>query len=138
MPEIVPVALSIINPAGRAGNTVKLSTLPVIMAVSGLIAVPITPAIDNVLYVRFDGATTVGVTDIVIIAVPGPALLVAVTVYSVEGLSARGVPDIVPVSVSNKSPVGNTGDIDQDNTVPITEGESGNIAVLTTPEMVAG
>jgi hypothetical protein len=49
----------------------------------------------------------------VIVAVPLPPLLMAVTVYDVEPLIIVGVPQIVPLLGPNDMPVGSDGEIDQ-------------------------
>ena len=52
-------------------------------------------------------------TCMVMVAVPLPPLLIAVTVYVVEALIIDGVPQIVPLLVPNDMPVGKDGEIDQ-------------------------
>ena len=52
-------------------------------------------------------------TCIVMVAVPLPPLLTAVTVYVVDALIIVGVPQIVPLLVPNDMPVGKDGEIDQ-------------------------
>ena len=52
-------------------------------------------------------------TCIVMVAVPMPPLLMAVTVYVVEPLIVVGVPQIVPLLVPKDMPVGKDGEIDQ-------------------------
>ena len=47
-----------------------------------------------------------------------PPVLLAVTVYAVDGVIAVGVPDMAPVEADNESPVGSDGDIVQVVTVP--------------------
>ena len=49
----------------------------------------------------------------VMVAVPLPPLLVAVTVYVVDALIIVGVPQIVPLLAPNDMPVGRDGEIDQ-------------------------
>ena len=52
-------------------------------------------------------------TCMVMVAVPLPPLLIAVTVYVVDALIIVGVPQIVPLLVPNDMPVGKDGEIDQ-------------------------
>ena len=58
------------------------------------------------------------VTSIVTIVVALPPVLVAVTVYEVEGVTLVGVPEIAPVVREKESPVGSVGVIDQEVTAP--------------------
>jgi hypothetical protein len=134
VPEIKPVVLLIVKPAGRSGDTVMLSKVPVTVAVSGVIAVPVTPLMLCPLYAIAGAAMVIA---IVTAADALPALLVAVIVYTVDALAAVGFPDILPVAVSNVKPAGRGGKIDQDETVPVTEGESISIAVPTVPAIEA-
>ena len=70
-------------------------------------------------------------TVIVIVVVTLPPVLVALTVYVVVALTTVGVPDISPVAVSNRRPVGSAGVIVQDTTgPPVVVGISACIAVL--------
>ena len=54
----------------------------------------------------------------VTVAVALPPELLAVTVYVAVEVIVVGVPEIVPVDVSNSSPVGNAGETDHEVTVP--------------------
>ncbi len=63
-----------------------------------------------------DGASSV--TVIVTVAVALPPELLAVTVYVAVELIAVGVPEIVPVDVSNDKPAGNAGEMDHAVTAP--------------------
>ena len=47
-----------------------------------------------------------------------PPVLVAVTVYVADAVTAVGVPEIVPVERSNDRPDGRSGETDQETTVP--------------------
>ena len=47
-----------------------------------------------------------------------PPVLVAVTVYVADDVTAVGVPEIVPVDVSKDRPAGSVGEMDQEMTVP--------------------
>jgi hypothetical protein len=55
---------------------------------------------------------------IVTVAVALPPELLAVTVYVAVELIAVGVPEIVPVDVSNDKPAGNAGEMDHAVTAP--------------------
>ena len=68
------------------------------------------------LYVMEDGAASVIVNVTVAVALP-PELL-ASTVYVAVEVIAVGVPDIVPVTVSNDKPFGNEGETDHEVTAP--------------------
>ena len=63
-----------------------------------------------------DGASSV--TVMVTVAVALPPVLLAVTVYVAVELIAVGVPEIVPVDVSNDKPAGNAGEMDHAVTAP--------------------
>tara|TARA_B100001121_G_C18645745_1_gene601512 strand:- start:70 stop:300 length:231 start_codon:yes stop_codon:yes gene_type:complete len=54
----------------------------------------------------------------VTVAVALPPELLAVTVYVAVEVIAVGVPEIVPVDVSNERPAGNAGDMDHEVTAP--------------------
>jgi hypothetical protein len=89
VPEIVPVAVSRVNPAGSGPWILKLvfvAPVAVIDVVTGDIAVPTVPFTDAV-----DGNTATGVTivEVVVVDGPEPAEFVAttVTVYSVPGVN---------------------------------------------------
>ena len=47
-----------------------------------------------------------------------PPVLVAVTVYVADDVTAVGVPEIVPVEESKDRPAGSVGETDQETTVP--------------------
>ena len=47
-----------------------------------------------------------------------PPVLVAVTVYDADAVTAVGVPEIVPVEESKDRPAGSVGETDQETTVP--------------------
>ena len=61
---------------------------------------------------------TASFTSIVTIVEALPPVLLAVTVYAVDGDVVVGVPEIAPVEADNESPAGSAGDIDQVVTVP--------------------
>ena len=69
-------------------------------------------------------------TSIVMIVEALPPVLLAVTVYAVDGVIAVGVPEIAPVDVSSVRPTGSAGETDQDVTVPPVD--VGVIAVIVT------
>lgn len=58
---------------------------------------------------------------IVTVAVALPPELLAVIVYVAVEVIVVGVPEIVPVDVSNSSPVGNAGETDHEVTAPPVE-----------------
>ena len=64
-----------------------------------------------------DGATSL--TRMVMVAVSLPAVLVAVMVYCVDGETADGVPDTVPVEASMDRPEGRVGVMEYESTVPV-------------------
>ena len=68
-------------------------------------------------------------TVIVTVAVSYPFELLAFTVYAVCEDSAVGVPEIAPVVLDRESPAGKDGEIDQEVTVPVTEGVTVFMAV---------
>ena len=74
---------------------------------------------------------TASFTSIVTIVEALPPVLLAVTVYAVDGVIAVGVPEIAPVEVDNESPVGSDGEIDQDVTDPPLD--VGVIVVIVVP-----
>jgi hypothetical protein len=47
-----------------------------------------------------------------------PPVLVAVTVYDADAVTAVGVPEIVPVEESKDRPAGSVGETDQETTEP--------------------
>ena len=57
-------------------------------------------------------------TTMVTSAVVLPPVLVAVTVYVAEEVTAEGVPEMAPVEESSESPVGSEGETDHDVMVP--------------------
>ena len=68
---------------------------------------------------------------IVTVVVILPPVLVALTMYVVVALTTVGVPEISPVTVSNRRPDGSVGVIVQDTTgPPVVVGVSACIAVL--------
>jgi hypothetical protein len=89
VPEIVPVAVSNVRPAGRAPvieKTVLTAPDAVTAIVIGVIALPTAPLVLETDGVNADGVIIV-VTEVV--AAPDPAAFVATTemVYSVPGVS---------------------------------------------------
>ena len=63
-----------------------------------------------------DGATSF--TTKVSVAVSLPPVLLAVTVYVAEEVTAEGVPEMAPVEESIERPVGREGETDHEVTVP--------------------
>jgi hypothetical protein len=89
VPEIVPVAVSNVRPAGRAPvieKTVLTAPDAVTAIVIGVIALPTAPLVVETDGVNADGVIIVVTEDV---AEPDPAALVATTemVYSVPGVS---------------------------------------------------
>ena len=75
----------------------------------------------------------------VTVVVALPVTFAAVTVYVAVAVTVVGVPDMVPVVVSNDRPAGNAGLIDQLLAAPpVLVGVSGVIAVLFGYEFVDG
>ena len=105
------------SPAGKAGEIDHDATgPPLVVGVSGVMAVPFSAVKELGLNVMPDGAATS--TSIVTVVVALPPVLLAVTVYVVDELTAVGVPEIAPVAVSKDRPAGSVGVIDQEMTVP--------------------
>ena len=78
---------------------------PVETTLSGVIVTPFLPVIDNCLY-EITGFVSVTATVTTALAVP-PAP-VATTVSMAEAKITVGVPEMTPVEVLNKTPVGST------------------------------
>ena len=57
-------------------------------------------------------------TTMVTVVVASPPVLVAVTVYDADAVTAVGVTEIVPVEESKDRPAGSVGETDQETTVP--------------------
>ena len=116
VPLISPVDESMFSPVGRLGEIDHVATGPpvelgvmvlicrLICVVSVVVPYPITG--------------TASFTSIVTIVEALPPVLLAVTVYAVDGVIAVGVPVMAPVEADNESPVGSDGDIVQVVTVP--------------------
>ena len=60
-------------------------------------------------------------TTMVTLAVSVPPVLVAVIVYDAEGVTAVGVPLMLPVEVSSDKPAGRDGDAEYETTAPPVE-----------------
>lgn len=89
---------------------------PAVDGVTAVIAVPFVKVNGFPLYVMEDGATSL--TTTVMVVVPLPPVLVAVTVYVAEEVIAVGVPEISPFEVEKVRPAGRDGDIDHEVTAP--------------------
>ena len=114
---ISPVEVLRDSPAGKAGEIDHETTgPPLAVGVSGVMAVPFSAVKELGLNVMPDGAATS--TSMVTVVVALPPVLLAVTVYVVDELTAVGVPEIAPVAVSKDRPAGSVGVIDQEMTVP--------------------
>ena len=81
-----------------------------------VMAVPLVRVNELGLYVKEDGATSL--TTMVRSAVVLPPVLVAVTVYVAEEVTAVGVPEIAPFEESRERPAGSDGETDQEVTAP--------------------
>ena len=105
------------SPAGKAGEIDHDATgPPLVVGVSGVMAVPFSAVKELGLNVMPDGAATS--TSMVMVVVALPPVLVAVTVYAVDELSVLGVPEIAPVAVSKERPAESVGVMDQEMTAP--------------------
>jgi len=117
VPLISPVDVSKAKPLGREGEIDHVTTVPpAVDGVTAVIAVPLVKVNGFPLYVIEDGATSL--TTTVMVVVPLPPVLVAVTVYVAEEVIAVGVPEISPFEVEKVRPAGRDGDIDHDVTAP--------------------
>ena len=133
VPVMAPVVLLSVKPAGKAGETVKLSTTPVTVAIFGAIATlfPYVAGFEE--YARPDGGP---LTTMVRLTVVAPARFFAVTVYAAEAVAVVGVPVIVPVVLLSVKPAGKAGDTVKLSTAPETVARFG---VIATPcQYVAG
>lgn len=130
VPLISPVEVSKAKPLGREGVIDHVTTVPPLVdGVTAVIAVPFVKVNGFPLYVMEDGATSL--TTTVMVVVPLPPVLVAVTVYVAEEVIAVGVPEISPFEVEKVRPAGRDGDIDHDVTAPPLA--VGVFAVMTVP-----
>ena len=117
VPLISPVDVSKAKPLGRDGEIDHVMTVPPpVDGVTAVIAVPFVKVNGFPLYVMEDGATSL--TTTVMVVVPLPPVLVAVTVYVAEEVIAVGVPEISPFEVEKVRPAGRDGDIDHEVTAP--------------------
>ena len=117
------------SPAGREGETDQAVTGPPLEdGVTAVIAVPFVKVKEFGLYEIEDGATSL--TSIVTVAVSLPPVLLPVTVYVADDVTAVGVPLISPVEVSKDKPAGKDGETDQEVTgPPLVDGVTAVIAV---------
>ena len=94
VPLSTPVEAFKVSPAGNAGETVQfVDAPPEFVGVNDVIAEFTVAEIDDVEY-EILGAANDAVTSMLIVVVPDPAVLVAVTVYAADTLVAVGVPEI--------------------------------------------
>ena len=111
VPEIIPVEVLRLSPAGRVGDTEYVTIAPpLLLGVLDGIAVPIEYTAGLTEYVRLLGAITPVFTVMLRPAVALPATLVAVTTYAVAGVTVVGVPEMAPLAVLRLRPVGSAGD----------------------------
>ncbi len=109
VPLMAPVDESRDRPAGREGETDHdVMVPPLAVGVTVVMAVPLVKVNEFGLYVKDDGATSL--TTMVTSAVVLPPVLVTVTVYVAEEVTAVGVPLISPVDVLSERPAGSEGD----------------------------
>jgi len=110
VPEMTPVNVFKVNPAGKAGE-MEYETVPSKLAATngalGVIAVPTLAAIHCVDGVMVGKALTVKLTFAVADSLPW----VAVTVYSAVAAATVAIPEIIPVVAFKTSPVGSAGEI---------------------------
>ena len=117
VPEIAPVEVEKVRPAGSVGDIDQETTAPPLAdGVAVVIAVPFDRVNGLPLYPMSNGAASLTVIEIDVVALP-PVLL-AYTVYVVEEDRAVGVPEISPLEVEKVRPVGSVGVIDHAVTVP--------------------
>ena len=117
VPLMAPVEVSRANPAGREGETeYDVAVPPLLVGVTVVMAVSLVSVNELGLYVKDDGATSL--TTMVRSAVVLPPVLLAVTVYVAEEVTAVGVPEMAPVVESIERPAGNDGETDQEVTDP--------------------
>jgi hypothetical protein len=102
VPEIVPVDLFIVKPGGSGGETVKLSTVPVTLAESGVIATLVQNAAGFAEYEKPDGAfrtlTTCSAIVSMLESVPSHALIL--TAYEPESVYVGEYLHTGPISES--------------------------------------
>ena len=117
VPLMAPVEESRERPVGSVGETDhEVMAPPLTVGVTVVMAVPLVKVNEFGLYVSDDGTTSL--TTMVKVAVSLPPVLLAVTVYVAEEVTAEGVPLIAPVVESMERPVGSDGETDHVVTVP--------------------
>ena len=117
VPLMAPLEESSDKPAGSEGETDQLVTVPPLeVGVTVVIAVPLVSVNEFGLYDKEEGAMSL--TTMVTSSVVLPPVLVAVTVYVAEDVTAVGVPLMAPVEESRESPAGSDGETDQEVTFP--------------------
>ena len=130
VPEIAPVDVENVRPAGSDGDIAQETTVPPLdVGVAVVIAVPLDRVNGLPLYAMSNGAASL--TVMVTVAVALPPVLLAYTVYVVEEDRAVGVPEIVPVDAEKDSPAGSVGVITHEVTVP--PNADGVAAVIAVP-----
>jgi hypothetical protein len=131
VPEMAPVLVFKLKPAGNEGVIAKLLAVPETVADIVLIAVPTVKLLLDEVYDTTGAAGKGRATEIVRVAVPEPPLFVAVTVNIVLDKAADGVPVIAPVVVFKLNPAGSDGVIAKLLTAPVTVADIVLIAVPT-------
>ena len=117
VPEIAPVEVEKVRPAGSVGEIDQETTAPPLEdGIAVVMAVPFDRVNGLPLYETSNGDASL--TVIVRDAVALPPVLLAYTVYVVEEDRAVGVPEISPLEVEKDSPAGSVGVIAHEVTVP--------------------
>ena len=117
VPEIAPVDVENVRPAGSVDEIDQLVTAPPLVdGIAVIIAVPFDRENGLPLYMMSNGAASL--TVMVMDAVALPPVLFAYTVYVVEEEIAVGVPEISPFEIEKVRPAGSAGVIAHEVTVP--------------------
>ena len=117
VPLMAPVEESSERPAGSVGETDhEVMAPPLTVGVTVVMAVPLVSVNEFGLYVKDEGA--ISFTTNVKVVVSLPPVLLAVTVYVAEEVTAEGVPEMAPVEESMERPAGRVGETDHEVTVP--------------------
>jgi hypothetical protein len=126
VPLITPVEVLRESPVGRLGDTLYETGVPVTVGESGVIAESFANTFGDV----YDNALgAVSFTVMVITKFVLPPVFVAVIVYVERFATTVGVPEIIPVDVSNVRPAGKSGRTVYETGVPVIVGDSGVIDV---------
>jgi hypothetical protein len=132
VPEITPVVVLIVKPAGSAGEIANVLLAPSVVVARigvGWIAAPTRATTVCVTGVSWPAAATVKRT----VATPKLAPSETVITYVEATLIAVGVPDITPVDAFIDNPLGNVG-VMENTLVPVTAAAvRADVGVNTTP-----